>query len=74
MHALLSSASISASSVARSASTTGSLLKGREVALRKRIADAMFEVVRKEFSISYASGELAVTLEVREMDAQTYRK
>lgn len=54
--------------------TTVSLMEGRDSGLLKRIADAMFEVVRKEFSISYASGEVAVTLEVREMASETYRK
>jgi 5-carboxymethyl-2-hydroxymuconate isomerase len=50
------------------------LLEGRNRALRSRIADAMYETLLDHFSESLESNEVAVTLELREMNADTYRK
>ncbi|HRK21271.1 MAG TPA: hypothetical protein PLX06_05655 [Fimbriimonadaceae bacterium] len=51
-----------------------SLLTGRPVELRKRIADAMYARFKVCFESSIASGEISPTLEVREMDLETYRR
>ncbi len=50
------------------------LLAGRSEELRARIADAMQARLRSLLSQSLADGVVSVTLEVREMDAFTYRK
>lgn len=50
------------------------LLSGRPVDLRRRIADAMGACMRSQLSESLAEGAVSVTVEVREMDAETYRK
>lgn len=51
-----------------------SLLSGRPVELRKQISDAMYARLGECFSESVASGEISPTLELREMDAETYRR
>jgi len=53
---------------------TVAVLEGRDQGLRKRIADAMYEVLKKSFEMSLDNQEVALTLEVREMDKETYRK
>jgi 5-carboxymethyl-2-hydroxymuconate isomerase len=50
------------------------VLAGRPEELRVRIADAMFEALKAAFAQSAASGEVNLTLEVREMARGTYRK
>lgn len=47
-----------------------SLLNGRDEVLRKKIADAMYSVLCD----LYSEEDAAITLEIREMDAATYRK
>ncbi len=54
--------------------TTVLFLAGRADDLRSNIADAMVEVVREQFRMDFERGEIAITLEVREADAGTYRK
>ncbi len=49
-----------------------SLLRGRAVALRQHIAEEMRRRVAEEFAEKVAQGELAITVEIREMDAETY--
>ncbi len=51
-----------------------SLLAGRNTALRSAMADALFAQLQKEFSLSHSSGELVITVEIREMAAESYRK
>jgi len=53
---------------------TVAILEGRDLDLRKRIADAMYAVLKKSFEMSLDNQEVALTLEVREMDKETYRK
>ena len=50
------------------------ILAGRPEELRVKIADAMFEALKVAFAQSAASGEVNLTLEVREMARSTYRK
>jgi 5-carboxymethyl-2-hydroxymuconate isomerase len=51
---------------------TVAILSGRPPELRQAIADGMFETLREAFASS--AGEASLTLELREMDAATYRK
>jgi len=53
---------------------TVALLSGRPVDLRKKIADGMFDEMRSHFATSLEHNEVQLTLEVREMEAETYRK
>jgi 5-carboxymethyl-2-hydroxymuconate isomerase len=50
------------------------LMKGRPLELRAKIADAMFHVLRQCFIASDSAKEASITLELREMDPETYRK
>ena len=49
-----------------------SLMRGRSLELRKAIADAMRARVLDEFEEKVAQGEIAITVEIREMDPDTY--
>lgn len=51
-----------------------SLLTGRPAEVRKLLADGMYARFRECFSSSIESGEISPTLEVREMDLETYRR
>lgn len=53
---------------------TVAILSGRPMELRKSIAEGMYAELKSHFSMSLESGEVAITLEVREMDRETYRK
>jgi 5-carboxymethyl-2-hydroxymuconate isomerase len=53
---------------------TVSILEGRPLELRKSISDAMYEVMRTSFRESLDADEVSLTLELRQMDPQTYRK
>lgn len=50
------------------------ILTGRPLELRQQIADAMYDELRSHFTMSLENGEVSLTLEVREMAAETYRK
>lgn len=50
------------------------LLQGRSEALRKAIADGMTDRIRECFKASLEAKEVSLTFELREMDAETYRK
>ena len=50
------------------------LLTGRSEALRETIADGFQARLRQCFKASLEAGEVSVTFELREMDAETYRK
>jgi 5-carboxymethyl-2-hydroxymuconate isomerase len=49
-----------------------SLMRGRPLELRKVIADAMRARVLDEFEEKVTQGEIAITVEIREMDPDTY--
>jgi len=53
---------------------TVAILTGRDEALRKRIADEMYGVLKAHFAQSLEHGEVSLTLELREMAKETYRK
>jgi 5-carboxymethyl-2-hydroxymuconate isomerase len=53
---------------------TVAIMTGRPEELRIRIADGMFEVMKMQFASSLEAGEAGLTLELREMEAATYRK
>jgi 5-carboxymethyl-2-hydroxymuconate isomerase len=53
---------------------TVSVLTGRTVELRGRMADALVAVIREALRAEMQAGEASVSLELREMDAETYRK
>ena len=50
------------------------LLAGRPLELRKTIGEAMIAVMRESFAASLEANEVYLTLEVREMDRETYFK
>jgi 5-carboxymethyl-2-hydroxymuconate isomerase len=50
------------------------ILSGRPPELVQQITDEMFEELKSLFSRSIESGEAGLTLEVREMAKETYRK
>jgi 5-carboxymethyl-2-hydroxymuconate isomerase len=49
-----------------------SLLRGRPLELRQQISEVMRQLVTQEFEEKVAQGEIAVTIEIREMDSDTY--
>lgn len=51
-----------------------SILQGRSPELRKQISDGMYEEFRSHFEMSLENQEVGLTLEIREMDKDTYRK
>jgi 5-carboxymethyl-2-hydroxymuconate isomerase len=53
---------------------TVGILQGRPVELRKRIADEMYVELQSHFPEALATNEVNITLELREFDADTYRK
>lgn len=53
---------------------TVAILRGRSDTLRQEIADGMYQVLLEQFAESKSAGEANPTLELREMDALTYRK
>ena len=50
------------------------LITGRSPALRESIADAMFACLEELLHESLGRGEISLTLELREMQRETYRK
>jgi 5-carboxymethyl-2-hydroxymuconate isomerase len=50
------------------------ILQGRPLELRQAIANSMMEILRAQFSESVESGAATITLELREMEKDTYRK
>ncbi len=53
---------------------TVSILSGRPLDLRRRIAEGMSRVLHEHLTESLEAGEVSVTVEVREMDRETYIK
>lgn len=50
------------------------ILAGRPLELRKAIAEGIAAVLRRRFAASRESGDAGLTVEVREMDRETYVK
>jgi 5-carboxymethyl-2-hydroxymuconate isomerase len=53
---------------------TVSILSGRPLELRKRMGSTMLGIMHERFRSSLDAGLVAVTVEVREMDRETYLK
>lgn len=53
---------------------TIAILSGRPIELRKFIADGLWAELQAQFADSVAAGDAQLTLEVREMEPETYRK
>lgn len=51
-----------------------SLITGRPAELRRQISEAMYARLKECFASSIEGGEVSPTLEVREMDGETYRR
>jgi 5-carboxymethyl-2-hydroxymuconate isomerase len=56
------------------AHVTVAVLDGRPLELRKSISSGMWEELRTQFAVSLENEEVQLTLELREMDRQTYHK
>lgn len=53
---------------------TVSILTGRSLGLRQMIASGMYAELKSHFEASLENQEVSITLELREMDAETYMK
>lgn len=53
---------------------TVAIMGGRPADLRKTIATEMFAEMKSHFQMSLENQEVGLTLELREMDADTYQK
>jgi len=50
------------------------ILAGRPPELKKKIAAGMFEAMKSHFDMSMENNEISLTLEIRDMDKDTYHK
>lgn len=50
------------------------VLAGRPVEMRRAMAHGLFNKLKEFFHESHEAGRIGITLEVREMDPETYRK
>ena len=53
---------------------TVAIMSGRSLDLRKKIAEGMYAELRSHLAMSLDNNEVAMTLEVREMERETYCK
>lgn len=53
---------------------TVAIMSGRAVELRRTIAAEMFAEMKRHFEMSLENSEVGLTLELREMDSETYQK
>jgi 5-carboxymethyl-2-hydroxymuconate isomerase len=53
---------------------TVAILTGRSLELRQSISAGMFGELKKHFAMSLENEEVGITLEVREMERETYMK
>lgn len=53
---------------------TVGILSGRPVELRQKMSHGLYEVLKSEFATSFEAGEVGLTLELREMNRDTYHK
>ncbi len=51
-----------------------SVLTGRPLELRQRIADEIINVLQNAFRVSIDEHEASITVEIREMERETFRK
>jgi len=50
------------------------ILAGRPPELKKKIATGLYAVMKEQFGMSRENNEVSLTLELRDMDAETYQK
>jgi len=50
------------------------ILEGRPLELRQKISTSLMAVMREEFAESISAGAVSITLELREMNKDTYHK
>ncbi len=73
-HTLRSNWHMGAGAPAGFAHCTVGMLAGRPADLKKRIAQEMYAEMRSHFTMSLENNEVALTLELREFDSETYQK
>lgn len=73
-HTLRSVWSMGAGAPPGFAHCTVAVVTGRDDSLKKKIADEMYNVLKQQFAQSLEQGEVGITLELREMNKDTYRK
>ncbi len=73
-HSLRSNWVMGAGAPAGIAHCTVMVLAGRPPQLKKDIASGMFEEMKKHFAMSMENNEVSLTLELRDMEKETYHK
>jgi 5-carboxymethyl-2-hydroxymuconate isomerase len=73
-HTLRSNWKVGAGAPSGFAHCTVAILEGRPAELRRAIAEGMYEEMKAQFATSFEAGEAGLTLELREMAAETYMK
>ena len=73
-HTLRSNWSMGEGAPAGIAHCTVAIVTGRPLELRKEISAAMYEELRSHFTMSLEAKEVSLTLELREMDGESYHK
>lgn len=73
-HSLRSNWAMGEGAPAGIAHCTVMVLSGRPLELRRTISQAMFETLKRGFFASLEANEVSLTLEVREMERETYLK
>lgn len=53
---------------------TVAILSGRPPELKQAIASGMYAELKQQFAFSLENGEVSLTLELRDMDRETYHK
>lgn len=72
-HLLISNWVMGEGAPAGFAHCTVSILAGRTDELKRRISQEMYAVMKRRFAVSYEAKEVSLTLELREMDRETYQ-
>lgn len=73
-HGLRSNWAMGEGAPAGFAHCTVEILSGRPLELRQKIAQETFATLKSHFAASLEAGEVSLTLEVREMERETYLK
>ncbi|MBC8065572.1 MAG: hypothetical protein H7Y17_12125 [Chlorobia bacterium] len=73
-HSLRSNWQMGAGAPAGFCHCTVGIMSGRPLELRESISKGMFAELKSHFEMSLESGEVGITLELREMDRETYMK
>ncbi len=73
-HSLRSNWDMGEGAPAGFAHCTVAIISGRPLELRQSIANGMYTELKKHFEMSLTDQEVGITLELREMDRETYMK